>query len=672
MTTQQYQNLTPREASPSASSRLFSFARIRSGAATRFYPGDGAKLHYANRDVDTLEIPGVPSGYLAAGDSVTAHYKGVCVFRGDVATIVEAKGRGTDATQTVTCVGPWSKMQRLVYRQLWTVSNGTAYSSRLILNQTRTGAAQTLNSELSEIARHGATACGYAVGAINVSSQVLPSDECRDITVADAIKRELRLYPKAVVRFDYSTTPPTLVIEKQQRASGILDLPGKENRDIEYNTHPITGVDLEIDTTTEVQGVSYLQINHQTAGNTSAGNPDCLYATLQINGGSANTVTQSFKSITENFPTSLNNAEWWKSKHHRLANVALASIISIKEGRRFPTKYPRITAATAGELEEAGLHCEVSTCTCKVTIETTDHKEEDIFLTANFLTTDAEGTAEDPKIYRWTAESSGESGESVPAGLASAILAERSGSIVRESMTVRLADSLPTVGLTITDDGQTLSLQTVDVDCGNLTADLTFGVPEYLAPEDMAALLSNFRNKCTTYSSASRKSGKPEDKGSDVEMGGIPPLSSTEFSPGTIAHLKIKTSDTGYGSIDLDSADLNAGEEMSVQEIVVGKDSQGADKTVKILATESFTPGGGFGLPISGNAPTAIGSNQMVTAHRYYGSEHQLQVKVRGLNITTTGSGASATQTITSLTMESDWIVVEGGQAVEHISHDYD
>ena len=158
MTAERYQSISPREATPGAGSRLFSFERVRSGSATRFYPGAGAKLHFANRDVDTLEMPGVPSGYLAAGDAVKAYYKGVCVFQGDVATIAEARGRGDDATQTVTCVGPWSKMSRLVYRQNWFTGGGYSRSSRLILNQHQDGTPQNLDSELYEIASHGAAA----------------------------------------------------------------------------------------------------------------------------------------------------------------------------------------------------------------------------------------------------------------------------------------------------------------------------------------------------------------------------------------------------------------------------------------------------------------------------------------------------------------------------------
>lgn len=596
MTTAQYQNLTPREAADASSPRLFSFARIREGATVRFYPGAGAKLHFANRDVDTLEMPGVPSGFLAPGDVVTASYRGACVFRGDVATIVELRGRGTDSTQTVTCVGPWSKMQRLVYRQSWFTGGGSSYSSRLILNQTQNGAPQNLNSELLEIASHGATACGYSVasGDIRVSTQVLPTDECRDITVADAIKRELRFFPKAVCRFDYSQPTPKLMILGGSRevstAAYVADVP-KSSREYVYNAHPITGVDLEIEASGTIEGVEYHQISHQTAGDTAAGNPDCLYATLQIKGASASTTKQSFESVTENFLTRYSTAEWWKEKHPRLANVAL-NAITIADARRTGT-LPRISAATAGELKEAGLQCEVSKFTCKATIETTDDKEEEIYLTLNFLTTNAEGTAEKPKTYTWNTGGSSESGETVPTGLAATILAERAGALLSEKMTVRLGDALPTLGDAIVEADGTVFLQQVDVDCGDLTAELTFGVPEYLTPEDMASLLSGFRNKCTTSSSTFRKTGKTEDSGNTVKMGGIPPLSSSEFAPGTKSKTTIKDS-SGGGSIKLDSTEVGSGEEIAVREITV-KGEDGEEKTVKVLASDTFDPGDGSG-----------------------------------------------------------------------------
>ena len=577
----------------------FKFYRIRGGSETRIYPHSGARLHFGSREADSLSLPTLPVGTLAAGDQVKVTYSyqsnnqnnqnNRTIFLGTVEKRVRRATGGSEQTETVTVLGPWSKMARLVYRQGWLSMGQNARSSRLILNQTQSGAPQSLNSELVEIANHAATACGYSVGNVSVSTQVLPSDECRDITVADAIRRELRLFPKAVARFDYSGNTPALVIEKplNPSTSQLLNLPSKTEREIEYDEHPITGVDLEIAASGEVDGVSYLNITHQTAGDTTAGNPDCLYATLQIRGASANTVRQSFKSVTEVIPADLNSIGWWKQKHPRLANVALSAIKRISEGTREPATYPRISAATAGELEEAGLHCEVSKFSCKVTIETEDDKEEDIFLTAHFLTTDAK-----TKTYTWVSESSAESGESVPEGLAAAILAERCGRIRSEKMTIRLGETFPTIGDTITDEDETLPLQSIDVDCADLTADLVFGAPEYLSPEDMAALLSNFRNKCTTSSSSLRKTGKTGDQGQKVELGGIPPLSSTEFQPGTKAHTTIKSASGSGGSIDLDSSKLEGGEKIEVKEVTV-KGENGEEKKVKVLASDDFAQGSG-------------------------------------------------------------------------------
>ena len=585
----------------------FKFYRVRGGQETRICPHAGARLHFGSREADSLSLPTLPVGTLAAGDKVKVTYLEETVFFGTVEKRVRRKTGGSEQTETVTVLGPWSKMARLVYRQNWASwvkpdagtdpYLGTKYSSRLILNETQQGLPQNLNSELAEIANHAAHACGYAVGDIDVSTQCLPSDECRDITVSDAIRRELRLYPKAVARFDYSGATPTLVIGRGSAAS--YDVADKTEREIEYDEHPITGVDLEIETTGTIDGNEYRDISHQTAGDTTAGNPDCLYATLQIRGASANATYQTFESVTEEIPANLNDVTWWKQKHPRLANVAPAAIKSITEGTRTPSAYPRISAATAGELEEAGINCEVSKFTCKVTIETTDEKEENVFLTAHFLTTDAEGTKEHPKTYRWLAESSTESGESVPAGLAAAILAERCGSIRSEKMTIRLGETFPAIGDTITDEDQALPLQSFDVDCADLTAELTFGAPEYLSPEDMASLLSNFRNKRTTSSSTIRKSGKTGDAGANVELGGIPPLSSTEFEPGGKAKTTIRSSFGSGGSISLDSSELASGEKASMKKVTGG--GQG---DAKIVSTKPIAVIGGKGIEVTANGGT--------------------------------------------------------------------
>ena len=631
MTEAQYIGIAPRESATVAATsgaRLFAFYRSRttngSTAETRFLPGDGARLRFASKDADTLTLPSLPTGFLASGDKIRVTYKGATVFLGDVDRVVRHAGRGDDQADSVTCCGPWSKMARLVYRQYWRTASGCVLSSHLVLNQymgsapgASDGTPQSLNSELREIAAHGATPCGYQVpSSYGVSSQRLPFDECRDITVADAIRRELRFFPKAVTRFDYSTTPPTLHIERPtgNDAAYVASIP-KTSREYDYDAHPITGVCLEIETT----GDGYRSISTQSYGNTAAGNPDCLYATLHLQGASTSTVRQSFVSVTEAVPSNLEDKTWWMAKHPRLANLAAAAVEIVsgsgtRSGASDASDYPNISEASAGDLQSAGLRCRVEQFTCKATVTTDDDIEEEIYLTMDFLTTNATGTAQNPRTYSWTVESSSTSGETVPSGLAQAIFADRSGALRGERMAVRLGDALPQIG----DLCDGLVLQSFEVDCGALVAELQFGAPEYISPEDMASLLSGFRNKQRTSCSTSRASGKRADDGNaEVRMGGVPPLRSTEFSPGRKTKLTIGSSagtpsrsrsgsgnggtivldaTGGGGAVNIATGDLDSGKTIGVHTLtIVGAGTGGSNATFKILAESdiSITPGGG-------------------------------------------------------------------------------
>lgn len=620
MTVADWSSVAPRESATIAatsSAKLFAFYRVRSGSDTRFLPGEGTCLRFASKAVDTLTMPSLPTGFLATGDKVKVLYKGVCVFLGDVDRILRHAGRGGDETDSVTCGGPWSKMARLVYRQYWRVETGCVLSSHLVLNQhmgsspgASDGTPQNLNSELHEIAEHGAQHCGYQVpSSYSVSSQQLPFDECRDITVADAIRRELRFFPRAVTRFNYSTTPPTLnILRPSGNAAAYVSTVPKSSREYDYDAHPITGVCLEIETT----GDGYRSISTQAAGNTAAGNPDCLYATLHLQGGSTSTVRQSFVSITEAIPTNLEDKSWWMSKHPRLSNLAATAVSIVqgsgtRSGASDASSYPNISEASAYDLQAAGLRSRVERFSCRATVTTADDVEEEILLTMDFLTTNATGTAENPRTYTWTVESSSTSGETIPTDLAAAILADRSGALRGEKMEVRLGDALPQIG----DLCDGLILQSFEVDCGALIADLQFGAPEYLSPEDMASLLSGFRNKMRTTCSTSRASGiRADDGNAEVRMGGVPPLRSTEFSPGRKTKMTIGGSSSGSsqtrsgtgggkivldatsggGEFDFDTSDLDSGKTIGVHTLtVVGAGTNGANLTFKILADADIT-----------------------------------------------------------------------------------
>jgi len=614
-------------ATPARTGKPFTFTRIRGGASVEFLPGEGSRLHFANRATDTLEVVGVPAGFLLAGDVVAVSYLGTQVFRGEVDTRVKNLSRGDDATETVTVTGPWAKMARLVFRQWWKTGSGYKLSSRLILNQAQDGTAQSLNVALTEIAwgsnntapNAGSSPSlpggwGYQVGTISVSTQKLPFDPTRDITIADAIVRELKYYPGAISRFDYSTTPPTLNIRHPDRsgndAAYVASIP-KTARQYVYNAHPVTGVDLEIETTGEVDGVTYRDITHQQAGDTSAGNPNCLYATVQLAGWSSSSVKQSFTAVSETIPTTFNVAGWWKAKHPRLANVADEAISitnSVRSGAADANDYPYISGNSIGDIQAAGLRARVETWTCDCTIATDSSKHIGLKLSMQFVTTNAING----KTYTWVTESSATSGETMPSGLAAAILAQRSGELKEERFTMRLgtAAQWPTLG----DRCDHLVLQEFDVDCATLTAELHFGTPDYLSPDDMAALMTGFRNKARAEFSTSRVSGKPgKDGDAEVEMGGVKPLSSTEWAPGVMAkncmtnsvtvgggsgntvqigdgHSSMTYDTTGAGAnlkmysnalgkINLDTTDIPASDEIKIRTLTV----KGANNSVYLI-----------------------------------------------------------------------------------------
>jgi hypothetical protein len=259
--------------------------------------------------------------------------------------------------------------------------------------------------------------------------------------------------------------------------------------------------------------------------------------------------------------------------------VALSAITITENCRRTGADhdYPRIAKSTRGEIEAAGLHCELVRYSCKVKIATADDEEEDIALTMDFLTTDAK-----TKTYTWQTGSSSTAGETLPEGLAQAIYEQRAQSLVNERMTVRLGDAFPQLG----DAADGLYLQSFEVDVYDLTAQLSFGQPEHLSAEDMKSLLNGFRQRGFATTARLREEAADEDSGEDDDApGGIPPIASSEWSPGTKAKTTIKGGDGG--PIELDSSKVTDGA-MKVRTLTLKKED-GGTQTVQYLATSDAT-----------------------------------------------------------------------------------
>lgn len=628
------------------SDACFSFWR---NGSEQFFPAAGAKLRFASKDVDTLHLPGIPAGTLAAGDSVTVKYRSrgpstwKTVFTGTVESIVDRHGRGTERVNDVVCQGPWGKMNRLVFRQAWGKGAVEFSSPRIVLNQSALGLPCTMTEQVREILDFAARKCGFSVGQVSAGGICLPKDETRDMTCASALQRELRFFPKKIVRFDYSTATPTLHVVEP---SGTSDAPyvasiPKTAREYEYTAHPVTGVDVytaDLDVRTGSDGTDSIirKLSHQIyPADCDPDGLDVLHAYIPLAGGSASTSWESFESETEDLPSDLRDKSWWKTKHPRLANVAEAQITVNTAVRMRQNEYPRIAKSTAQDLKRAGCHSGVERFRADVTIKTEDDEEEHLLLMMDFLMTDAK-----TKTYTWQTGSSATAAESLPAGLAEAVYRQRAGALRNETMTVRLGDGLPTLG----DVADGLFLQSFEVDCYDLTATLRFGQPEYLSVEDMRDLLNGFRQRGYASNAPSRTGDEEDQEEAAEPVGGIQPIAATEFSPGTKAKTTIKSSSPGKGSIVLDSSELPTGQ-IGVRTLTFEMKDGKTDK-VYFLASSNITvqdtvgDGGGGGGgggddnpgdPAEGDAFS--GDATFVSSMSYDPGTHQFKFKTITLSI---------------------------------------
>ena len=544
----------------------------------RFYPQSGARLSYASRTAATLFLPGMPSGLIASGDTVTVKYNGSTVFAGTLKKYTERTTRGLTVLD-MTFADRWDILERRVFRQEWKVAGEggasvTTRSARLVLNVDELGLPVMLNGQICEICSYG----GIMSSDGGIPYVALPADVTENLTCADAIRRLLRLFPQVVAYYNAERNVVQFSVPDTSKSPGWLSEGRILSRAKQYTAHPVVGVDIATESVDTVvvdedgATVDMRAYTHQTAGNVNA--DDCLHVFMPLAGGSASTSWESLEVTTEEMPL-LSTPRFWRDKHPRLANVALTAI-SISEAGRSSTKYDRITSNDIGALRAFGLNAEIVHCHCKATVTTEDDVEEELYLTMDFTMTDAS-----PGRHTRQTGSSSMAGETLPEGLAAALLAQRSGNLEGEDVEIALGAAFPTVGETL--DG--LVCQTVEVDCDSRVARLHFGHPDYLSAEDMRSLLNGFRGRAYASNIPQRGNTDP-GAGAAVDVaGGIQPLTTTEFAPGTKSKTTIKHVDDAAtsGAIVLDADKVDSGKTLEVQEAVFADGTTG-----KALATHKM------------------------------------------------------------------------------------
>jgi len=584
-------------------------------------------LQLNNLAADTFAFE-CPGREFAVGAPVEVRHRSRAVFRGKVYAREREDSRGTTVNRPYTARGPWQPLDEIIYRQQWMALGASGveaqHYSRVILHQHQSGAPMPLKYQVQSILAQAVAAGVLSVGTVSVPDICLPADEQRSITLAQALMRCLRLFPSVATWFDYSAPVPVLNIGGGAAAAWMDDPDSRKTMLAESQTgSPPDGVVIEIESTGEYNGNQYRKVEVQKAGDTADGKK-VLYIPLDLQGSGGSVTSASLNVETEDIPPDWETSKaWWMKHHPRLENVDV-NYLELKDASR-SGDLPRITNVPMKDIEGAGLRAEIDTFRVRARIPTLDSEnveidvEENVLLTMDFITTNAR-----TRKYTWIESSQGTSGEWVPDGLAEAVLAQHA----HDGEALSVVARPPAAGWAT--PGQTrggLLCQTVEYTLGSDLVSVTFGPPAQLSAQDLAGMMTGWRNQRRATSSHSRATGEPRDD-AKVDHTAVAPVKTTEFSPGKKSKIGAtetgNQSDPGRAVVDPSAlpADNNQAKFRQVEFAAIGDDGNPVSMTAWFLVNEPqegkhteppvtddpcYHPGGGPGVPPGGGTDTGTG-----------------------------------------------------------------
>jgi hypothetical protein len=282
-----------------------------------------ARLTLRNLDTDELTFR-TPTANIFAdpifndGDAIILKADGVTRFRGVITKLPAAGSRKREEQQYVAS-GPWWQLASTVYQQARMIQNAdfTALASedttRVILGQNDLGARITTGTQIAAVIAYALTQGVPIVAGTTPAFITAPLDECRDITCAEAIRRQLANTPDAVGWFDYSSAVPTFNVQRRDLLSAqSIDL-GDTDRVENFSVTPRPdlvppGV-VFIYVTTEVNGEStWTRITRDTAGALSG--VGVITATIEMMGAGTDNQEAPPTGFALEYYASLQPLQW--------------------------------------------------------------------------------------------------------------------------------------------------------------------------------------------------------------------------------------------------------------------------------------------------------------------------------------------------------------------------
>lgn len=559
-------------------------------------------------DVLSLTADGAPfDGTLpfSALDEITILRDGVQWFVGRVTGIGrEASGSSEGIQYEIS--GPWWYLTQLVYQQVWQVYQGPQVSkSHCLLNTWADGKPMGVQAQLNDIlhwvstnamAKWGSAPFQWVTG--DFPDALIPSDEVRDITSAEALIKQLRWIPDAVTWWDYSTTPPTFRCRRRSQL-GTVSIPvGSPVTAIAINPRhdlvvPSVVLKYERLDKTDNLIVASLFLDAYPPGSTGA-EFGCLTSTIDLEGFSITSAEAAI--VTAELPAAGDSGAWWnwlKTKEPWITDAQVQlmdAVVVTRENRDSPGAQPLPRELLRGQITDWMVNRQVAdeTVTIKARIRVVgEYSGEEILTKAfavNITTTNAKtGTYRENRGYM--------QGETPPTGLAQVLydalsVVEYQGAITlvrpetgADDVSIGMRVNLTAGRPEWEQMGAVIQEVMEDVESGTTT--LRVGPPEHLGPRDLVELLRVNRFRFI-YTPQQERAGQ-QSGGGVVRLGSATPRENG--TNGSLTRERIKLATQGGGLIDINSY-LTVGAPMMVREVAIC--SNGVEKRMLILASEPY------------------------------------------------------------------------------------
>ena len=564
----------------------YSFKIRGAAAAETDIAASKAVLSFKTLACDELKIVSKNAALAALGDSAEVFENGTRIFFGTCFSKTD-----TESAEAKECAyvfkSPWFDLERIPFMQGWKGYDASSANpeqsvfrkTKALLGEDEDGAKISISEQIAEILNYAKSmSANLDFSAAGFSSQ-MPSDEMRDMTCDEALKRVLKWAPDAVSHFDYSQNPPLLKIEKRS-SLGSADLSQCKLKSLKYSERP--------DLRPESVCVVYEKTNSHNGAASETFSKD-LYPPNAVEGakgsiaisvklGGYSSCAQNQKIETANID--LSSAAWWRSKVPFLNDPRLTSF-TIRNARRNSSLPRELVSGSVREWMLKSL--ERDEAKCEVEYEMQNSRKGVKSFSVKLLATDASTMTYSRNVYT-TKE------EAQPAGLARAIY--EAASVAQVEGEAEILSPAPAgifcKNAELEDKFENATVSALSLNLKSGFALAKFGPPAHLYPADIAQMYRASRGRKISVSNARKEAKSP----GTVEIPGDESFCAERVAQIYESWEKLTIAPEGSGnsnSVNIDISDIDPNDpdvEIKLRKVVVAENGQA--KYAYVLMSEPF------------------------------------------------------------------------------------